>query len=75
MQNGMLQNEWYAAEKRQIDAYEEKQEEIVMSIQRLKLHGRARKAYVELAYAGSEKHIQQAIPKQKFISHILGMVK
>lgn len=75
MQNAMILNEGYAAEKRQIDAYEEMQEEIAMSIWKMKLHGRARKAYVELAYLGIERHIRQAIPKQKFLSNILGMLK
>lgn len=75
MQKCFVQNEEYITEKKQIDAYEEMQEEIVMSIRSLKLHGKARKAYVELAYARIEKRVQEEIPKQKFISQTLGKVK
>lgn len=46
-----------------------------MFIRRLKLRGKARKAYVELAYAGFEKRVQEEIPKQKFISQTLGKAK
>ena len=75
MQNCFVQNEGYVTEKKQIDAYEEMQEEIVMFIRRLKLRGKARKAYVELAYAGFGKRVQEEIPKQKFISQTLGKAK
>lgn len=72
MQKCFVQNEGYVTEKKQIDAYEEMQEEIVMFIRRLKLHGKARKAYVELAYAGLEKRVQEKNPKTEIYFSDIG---
>lgn len=75
MEDIFVSHELQIEEKKRIDGYTELIEDTIQDIQKRKLQGKSRLAFVSGIYRMNQREICQGMSEQKFLSAVLGAKK